>query len=222
MTSKNDSILKRYSKVYVAAASDAADEVGIGQVCMDIGIRPMTKVMKMVGFARTGKLARSPATKPYDEAQLDRFMSMVTKAKTHDLIAVDMGGATDCSGWGQVLTRIGLSNGVRGAVIDGTTRDVEDIDEMEFAVFSRGRHPGTMRGRLDMESVDSPIICGGVTVNPGDLIFGDGDGVVVIPLDRIEEVLVAAEEVVHTDAWWLDKLDKGKDPHELHKEKPMP
>ncbi|MHA2188284.1 MAG: hypothetical protein ACW99V_08605, partial [Candidatus Thorarchaeota archaeon] len=74
MVSKNDSILERYMKVYVAAASDAADEVGIGHVCMDTGIRPMTKVMKMVGYARTGKLVRSPATKPYDEAQLDRFM----------------------------------------------------------------------------------------------------------------------------------------------------
>ncbi|RLI50927.1 MAG: hypothetical protein DRP09_19665, partial [Candidatus Thorarchaeota archaeon] len=63
---------------------------------------------------------------------------------------------------------------------------------------------------------------GGVTVSPGDLVFGDGDGVVVIPIDHVDEVLGRAEEVVGTDAWWASKLEEGEDPHELHKEKPIP
>ena len=133
-----------------------------------------------------------------------------------------MAGATDCSAWGQILTKIGLAKGVRGAVVDGTSRDIYEIDKMNFTVFARGRHPGTMRGRLDMESVQKPIVCGGVTVNPGDLIFGDGDGVVVIPTNRIEDVLKHAEEVGATDDWWSEKLEDGEDPHELHKEKPIP
>ena len=59
-------------------------------------------------------------------------------------------------------------------------------------------------------------------MNPGDLIFADGDGVVVIPEDRIEEVLKHAEGVVDTDNWWSEKLDEGEDPHDLHKERPIP
>ena len=222
MTSKRDEILKRVLALYVAAVSDAADEVGLNQVCMEREIVPLTQNQRMAGFARTGKLIRSPVNRPYDEKQLDVFMSMATRAKDGDLIAIDMSGARDCSAWGQVLTRIGMPLGVRGAVVDGTSRDIDDINKMDFPVFARGRHPGTMRGRMDMEHVNEPIICGGVTVAPGDLIFGDGDGVVVIPIERIEDVLSHAEEVVHTDEWWAAKLDDGEDPHELHKEKPIP
>jgi len=222
MTKDRNTIIERTMKLYVAALSDAADEVGIGLVCMDNGIVPLTKNKRMAGFARTGKLVRSPPNRPYDEKQLDVFMSLGTEAVDGDILVIDMAGATDCSAWGQILTKIGVAKGVRGAVVDGTSRDIYEIDEMNFTVFARGRHPGTMRGRLDMESVQKPIVCGGVTVNPGDLIFGDGDGVVVIPADRIEDVLKHAEEVVATDDWWSEKLEDGEDPHELHKEKPIP
>ncbi|MGD9395744.1 MAG: RraA family protein [Candidatus Thorarchaeota archaeon] len=222
MTKDRNAIIERTMKLYVAALSDAADEVGIGLVCMDSGIVPLTKNKRMAGFARTGKLVRSPPDRPYDEKQLDVFMSLGTEALDGDLLVIDMAGATDCSAWGQILTKIGLAKGVRGAVVDGTSRDIHDIDKTNFTVFARGRHPGTMRGRLDMESVQKPIVCGGVTVHPGDLVFGDGDGVVVIPADRIDDVLNHAEEVVATDDWWSEKLDDGEDPHDLHKEKPIP
>ena len=222
MTIDKNAIIKRTMKLYVAALSDAADEIGLRTVCMDRGIVPLTKNKRMAGFARTGKLTRSPANRPYDEKQLDVFMSLGTAAEDGDLLVIDMAGATDCSAWGQILTKIGIAKGVRGAVVDGTSRDIHDIDIVNFTVFARGRHPGTMRGRLDMESVQKPVECGGVTVNPGDLIFGDGDGIVVIPADRIEEVLTHAEEVVATDDWWSEKLDDGEDPHDLHKEKPIP
>jgi 4-hydroxy-4-methyl-2-oxoglutarate aldolase len=222
MTGKKMAIIQRALKLYVAAVSDAADEIGLNQVCMDRGIVPLTVNRRMAGFARTGKLGRSPVNRPYDETQLDIFMSLATKAVDGDLITIDQSGSTDCSAWGQVLTRIGKPLGVQGALIDGTSRDIDDIDAMSFPVFARGRHPGTMRGRMDMQSVQEPVECGSVTVHPGDLIFGDGDGVVVIPIDYIEEVLGHAEEVVSTDKWWASKLDEGKDPHELHKERPIP
>jgi 4-hydroxy-4-methyl-2-oxoglutarate aldolase len=222
MTGKKMAIIKRALKLYVAAVSDAADEIGLNQVCMDRGIVPLTVNKRMAGFARTGKLVRSPVNRSYDETQLDAFMSLATKAVDGDLITIDQSGSTDCSAWGQVLTRIGKPLGVQGALIDGTSRDIDDIDAMNFPVFARGRHPGTMRGRMDMESVQEAVECGGVTVHPGDFIFGDGDGVVVIPIDYIEDVLSQAEEVVSTDKWWASKLDEGKDPHELHKERPIP
>jgi 4-hydroxy-4-methyl-2-oxoglutarate aldolase len=222
LTNKKTSIIQRALKLYVAALSDAADEIGLNQVCMDRGIIPLTENKRMAGFARTGKLVRSPVNHPYDEAELDTFMSLASKAVDGDLITIDMAGSTDCSAWGQVLTRIGKPLGVQGALVDGTSRDIDDINKLDFVVFARGRHPGTMRGRMNMESVQEPIVCGGVTVHPSDLVFGDGDGVVVIPADYIDQVLVHAEHVVSTDNWWAEKLDDGKDPHELHKERPIP
>jgi regulator of RNase E activity RraA len=149
-------------------------------------------------------------------------MSFATDAEDGDILVLDSAGADDCSVWGQVLTKIGIPKGVRGAVVDGTSRDIVDIDKFGFTVFARGRHPGTMKGRLDVESINQPIVCGGVIVNPGDLIFADGDGVVVIPQDKIDLVLKHAEEVVDTDNWWSEKLDEDEDPYELHKERPIP
>ncbi len=222
MTDERNQIIARTLRLYVAAVSDAADHIGLGRVCMDSAIRPLTTLSRMAGFARTGKLARSPVGRPYDEAQLDLFMSLATRAIDGDVICINTSGATDCSAWGQVLTRIGLSRGVRGALVDGTSRDIADIDSLGFAVFARGRHPGTMRGRMDMETIEEPITCGGVTITPGDLIFGDGDGIVVIPQDRVDDVLTAAEDIVSVDKWWGKKLDEGKDPHDLHREKPIP
>jgi 4-hydroxy-4-methyl-2-oxoglutarate aldolase len=222
VTGKKKLLIQRTLKLYVAAVSDAADEIGLNQVCMDRGIIPLTLNKRMAGFARTGKLVKSPVNRPYDETQLDTFMSLATKAVDGDLITIDQSGSVDCSAWGQVLTRIGKPLGVRGALIDGTSRDIDDIDAMNFPVFARGRHPGTMRGRMDMESVQEPVECGSVTVHPRDLIFGDADGVVVIPVDHIEDVLGRAEEVVSTDKWWASKLKEGKDPHVLHKERPIP
>jgi regulator of RNase E activity RraA len=222
MTSKRNATIDRCMKLYVAALSDAADEIGLQRVCMDSGIRPLTKNLRMAGFARTGRFVQSPAQPSFDEKQLERLMSFATDAQDGDLLVFDSGEANDCSVWGQVLTKIGMSKGVRGAVVDGTSRDIADIDEVNFTVFARGRHPGTMKGRLDVESINEPIVCGGITVNPGDLIFGDGDGVVVIPKDKIEDVLKHAEEVVDTDNWWSKKLDEGDDPYDLHKERPIP
>ncbi|MHA1246588.1 MAG: RraA family protein [Candidatus Thorarchaeota archaeon] len=217
-----EDIIARVSKLYVAAVSDAADRVGVGPVCMDSGIRPLTKIKRVAGFARTGKLVRAPPGHPYDEAQLDRFMTLATRACDGDVVVMTAVGAYDCSVWGQVLTRIGLKRGLRGAVVDGTSRDIADIDRLGFAVFARGRHPGTMRGRLNVESVGEPVMCGGILVHPGDLVFGDGDGVVVIPRDHIDDVLGAAEDTVSVDRWWAEKLEEGRDPHEMHKEKPIP
>lgn len=206
----------------MAAVSDAADAVGIGAVCMDSGIGPVSKNKRVVGFARTAKTARSPANHPYDEEQVVTFMTLASQASKYDIIVVDMSGATDCSGWGQIVTRIALSHGAVGAVVDGTVRDIADVDTMDFPVFARGRHPGTLRGRLNVESIGESIKCGGVTVHHGDLVLGDGDGVVVIPQDRIADVAIAADEIISADSWWEEKLKEGKDPHELHKEKPIP
>jgi len=199
MVDKKQAIIDRCLKLYVAAFSDAADEVGIGRVCMDSGIIPLTKNVRMAGFARTGRMVRSPSQCPYDEIQLDRLMSLSTDAQKGDLLVIDSGGADDCSVWGQVLTKIGLPKGIQGAVVDGTSRDIADIDEVGFPVFARGRHPGTMRGRLNVESVNEQVVCGGVVVNPGDLIFADGDGVVVVPRKHAAQVADYALEILGGD-----------------------
>jgi 4-hydroxy-4-methyl-2-oxoglutarate aldolase len=84
-------------------------------------------------------------------------------------------------------------------VIDGGARDTEYMVRLGFPVFSRFRTPTDIRGRWRLVSQDVPITVGRVRIEPGDLVLGDRDGVLIIPLRVSEEVVSRAEEVVHTE-----------------------
>ena len=75
---------------------------------------------------------------------------------------------------------------------------------------------------IDLDSVMKPIKCGGRVITPGDLIFGDINGVVVVKQNDIETVLNKTNEIISTDKWWFEQLEKGRDPTDIEKEKELP
>jgi regulator of RNase E activity RraA len=91
--------------------------------------------------------------------------------------------------WGELLTTAARARGAAGCVTDGLVRDVRLIREMRFPVFSGGIGPLDSKGRGTVVATDVPVECGGVLVSPGDWIFGDVDGVVVLPGSLCERVL---------------------------------
>lgn len=94
------------------------------------------------------------------------------------------------------MTTGAVVNGLEGAVLDGGVRDVEEIErDFGFPVFARNVTPATTVGRFKTVSANEPVVVGGVTVNPGDLIVGDRDGVVVVPADMVDEVLKLALDI---------------------------
>lgn len=98
--------------------------------------------------------------------------------------------------WGGLMTAGAVVNGLAGAVLDGGLRDVEEIKrDYDFPIFARSISPASTVGRYETISANEPIEVGGVKVNPGDLIVGDQDGVVVVPKDLVEEVLKLAQEI---------------------------
>jgi 4-hydroxy-4-methyl-2-oxoglutarate aldolase len=98
--------------------------------------------------------------------------------------------------WGELLTTAARARGAAGCVTDGLVRDVRLIREMRFPVFSGGIGPLDTKGRGIVVAIDVPIECGGVPVAPGDWIFGDADGVVVIPSGLCERAVERALEKV--------------------------
>ncbi len=98
--------------------------------------------------------------------------------------------------WGELLSTAAKYRGCNGVVIDGYTRDTQAIMSMKFPVFCCGIHPADSMGRLDVAGHNVPINCGGVLVEPGDLVLADHDGVVVIPKAIAEETLKLAEDKV--------------------------
>ena len=109
-----------------------------------------------------------------------------------DVLIVDTQGGNGYAVCGDLMVSSMNKLGVAGIVVDGTVRDIEELREIGMPVFARG----TVCGAGDKDGpgeVNFPVACGGVVVNPGDLVFGDENGVVVIPRDDIEEVLAGAD-----------------------------
>ena len=105
-----------------------------------------------------------------------------------------------------------------GAVVDGPIRDIPRLLEIDFPVWARGSIPTDSVGRAQLSGVNLPITCGGVKVNPGDIIFADRDGVVVIPISEVDlrQVLKLSEERVHDERRSRQELREGRSLKEVY------
>ena len=223
ITSKSlEALLDEYSRLYTCAVSDAIDELGFEPGFVDAGIRPMWPGARLVGFAGTMKMILSD--EPLDRniiAQMTKFIKQVPK---FPIMCVDMSGQMIAAGLGQSTSRILKGMGFRGGLVDGPIRDIAQVIDLKFPIFARGVVCSSIRSRMviDMESIMKPIKCGERVINPGDLVFGDINGVVIVRQNKIEEVLEKAKETISTDKWWFEQLEKGKSPADIEKEKPLP
>jgi regulator of RNase E activity RraA len=117
-----------------------------------------------------------------------------------------------------LLSTVARIRGGRGAVIEGFTRDVRKIEEMGFPVFTTGMRPVDSAGRGMVVSYGKPIECGGVLVNPGDIVFGDVDGIVVIPQEVEDEVIRLAQKKISSENSMRDQLLTGRTLRDVYDE----
>lgn len=188
------SLLAQFEALDSATVSDALDACGLppGQG----GLPPMWGTPKVTGFARTIEL--EPLTGEHGGAHI--LTSAVAEAGAEDVIVVANGGRTDVSSWGGIVSVGASVRGVRGVVTDGACRDVGQAHELGFPVFARAQVPVTARGRLRQKSSGAPVALGEVTVHPGDVVLADRDGVVVVPRERVAEVLREARRLADREA----------------------
>lgn len=219
---KIEYIINEYSKLYTCAVSDAIDELGLEPGFLDAGIRPMWPGARIVGFAGTMKMVLSD--EPLDRNVIARLVKFMKQIPNFPIMCVDMSSQMIAAGLGQSTSRILQGFGFKGGLVDGPIRDIAQVISLKFPIFARGVICSSIRGRMiiDMDSVMKPIKCGGRIINLGDLIFGDINGVVIVNQKNIEIVLEKAKEIISTDKWWFEQLDKGHDPADIEREKPLP
>ena len=203
--------------LYTAAVSDILDELGYRHQAMHQRLRPVLPDIKRCGFvgrARTflwKETDRIVAEDPYG-LEIDGMDSL----KPGD-VAVH---STDASGtnapWGELMSTIAKRNGAVGCVCDSQIRDCVRIIEMNFPVYCSGIRPVDSKGRGRVEALDVPIQCGGVSVNPGDLIFADFDGVVVIPQSIEQQAIRMALEKAGKEDLSRQELLEGKTLREVY------
>jgi regulator of RNase E activity RraA len=130
------------------------------------------------------------------ETRLTRHQELSRKiAQKGDVVVVDNGGRLDTATWGEFHGYACKQNGVAGAVIDGATRDGPEIRSSGFPTFVRGMTPVTSKWDLKTASINEPVMLGPVQVNPGDIVFADETGIVVIPAATKDLVLRKANEI---------------------------
>lgn len=181
----------RLARLYTAVVADVLDKLGFRNQCLDPRVRPLYPEARCAGFALTVQTV--PAREVAPPCPYAGELAAVDSLQPDDVLIVSQSGS---SFWGELLSTAAQYHKCRGVVLDGPTRDSVAIRTMGFPVFHVGFHPADSLGRLDVTAHNVPINCGGVLVHPGDLILGDHDGVVVVPLAVAEKVLQLAEEKV--------------------------
>jgi 4-hydroxy-4-methyl-2-oxoglutarate aldolase len=196
---------KRLEKLSTTNLSDALDKLKINGAV--IGIRPFFGKPKVIGAAVTIKITAAGKVQSKHHLGIEAIAS----AQKGDVIAIDNCGDIKNNCWGEILACAAKTKGVSGVIIDGAARDVDMCEEMDFPVFARNVVPITARGRIVQEDFNCLIRLGDVRVRPGDIIIGDINGVVVIPPEKIEEVVKEAEQIMEKEESMKKDILAGMD-----------
>jgi regulator of RNase E activity RraA len=205
---QNAPLPQNWDQLFSAVLSDSLDAVGVMNQAMRSSIRPLDESLRMCGRARTGIYMETASVEPgVNPYELE--IAIVDDLKPGDVAVFACGGSSRIAPWGSLLSTATKARGAAGCVTDGLVRDILEIRRMGLPVFHGGIGPLDSKGRGQIQAVDVPVMCGGVRVAPGDLVFGDADGVVVIPQDVEAQVLAIAFEKINGEHHSMTELRSG-------------
>jgi 4-hydroxy-4-methyl-2-oxoglutarate aldolase len=192
--------------LYTAVVSDSLDQMGIRHQAMREYLRPLFPACKFAGWART--IACSDvyyiSEDPYD-LEIEAMDSILPG----EVVIVSTQHSLRNAPWGELMSTAATARKARGAVIDGLVRDVKKIEQLGFPVMAAGIKPVDSIGRGIVTGYNVPVACGEVTVHPGDFVFADYDGVVVVPREKTVEALTLARDKVIRENKSREELLRG-------------
>jgi Demethylmenaquinone methyltransferase len=173
-----------HRELYTPVVGDILDQMGYTHQFLPQPIQPLLPSMKVVGRAMPVLMIDvfGPQKKPF--GLLTEALDQLRPGEVYFAV----GGMMRCAYWGELLTATARTRGAVGAVVDGFHRDTPQVLAQEWPVFSRGPYAQDSSVRTQVVDFRCPVECGAVTIAPGDLIFGDHDGVLVVPAAHVEEV----------------------------------
>lgn len=194
------------ANVTAAQVSDALDLLGRRSQAMDGAITPLSPGSRAVGRAVTVRFA--PVDHDVDEPY-DAAIEFIDSLPAGAMAVIATGVSTRSGFWGELFSAAAIGRGAAGVVCDGYVRDSAKLRAMGFAVFAAGLRPVDFRARMEITGSGRPVVCGGVLVNPGDLIVADDDGVVVVPADVEVRAVELANDKASRETIVLDALRGG-------------
>ncbi len=188
-------------KLYTPVVGDILDNLGFWHQFLPQPIKPIQLGMRIAGRAMPVQLADSTGPQKQPFGRLTEALDQIQPNE----IYIATGGTQNCAAWGEILTATARTRGGAGAIINGFHRDTPRVLEQQWPVFSRGSYAQDAGVRSSVIDFRCLVEIEGVQIHPGDLIFGDMDGVVVIPRRVEEKVLelalqkASAEKVVRKE-----------------------
>jgi regulator of RNase E activity RraA len=207
-----EEIIDRYERLYTGCVNDVMRELCLTNQALPPEIAPLRDEMTVAGFAFTIRSAADPTV----GGELELRVKMLDDLRPNMICVWNANGDDHASHWGGVMTRASMKRGVRGAVIDGGIRDTKDILEQGFPIWCRYRTSNGSLSRAKITGYQVPVVVGGVMIKPGDLVFADIDGALVVPRKLVEPVLARAESIEENEGEFKQWVDAGLSPLEIH------
>jgi 4-hydroxy-4-methyl-2-oxoglutarate aldolase len=197
---------EKLAKCYSAVIMDVMDTMNVRTQCMEPSVKPLLPSMKTWGEAVTIYF-EAVAEVPEHPFQLE--MEVLDDLKEGQVIVAQCNAHELSAFWGGLLSNAAVGRKAAGAISDGGARDYNEIVSLNFPTFCKGLTPYDSCGRMDGKGRDIPVVVGGIRVIPGDLIYGDVDGVVVVPQEIVDEVIARAWEKVKGESTVREELRAG-------------
>jgi 4-hydroxy-4-methyl-2-oxoglutarate aldolase len=213
---EDEKILKLYEGLRVADVSDGMDMVGLQDVgLMDPEIKPLWRDLEnfehricglavTVRYVPTNKRARRMTLAEFEEWEGQWYEQLspepfVELLRPGSVIVIDGEQDRDTGSIGSNNSLLWKTKGARGIITSGGARDTDEVIKEKIPLYLKRIGRGIRPGRNEVESVNRPVMCGGVLVRPGDVVVADGDGVIVVPREEAEAVAKAARKILDSD-----------------------
>ncbi len=177
------------------AVSDALDKLGLPPAVTGISARSFQT--RIAGRVITVKLGvRDPA------ANSTRHLCThaIETAHSGDIIVIEQNTGIDAAGWGGVLSNAAKERCIRGCIVEGPARDIDEAREIGFPVYARSATARTARGRIQELETGIPVSVGEVTVSTGDYVIADASGIAFLPADAVERIIDTAQDIANREA----------------------
>jgi regulator of RNase E activity RraA len=188
----DNSLIADFRRVEVASVSDALEQLTGKRMYMSHRMHPILTA-KFAGFARTVLLKKDEGNS--DPAALNGMLAAIDEGSADSVYVMVVEDGDDIAGMGGLMGTAMAARGYAGAVIDGGVRDVAYLRKIGFPVYATGIVPSTSVHHYRFGGSQIPVKCDGVTVNAGDIVAADSDGVVVVPRAKAQEVLTLAQQM---------------------------
>lgn len=205
-------ICARYERLYTGAVNDVLRELCLTDVALPPAIRPLRDEMVCAGFAFTIRSNADPTL----SGELELRVTMLDEIRPHHVCVWNANGDDEASHWGEVMTAASMQRGCKGAVIDGGIRDTRGILAQKFPIWRRYHTSNGSLSRAKITGYQVPIKVGSVLIKPGDLVFADIDGVVVVPRKLCVPVLERAEAIERNEGEIKEWVAAGLSTQEIH------